>query len=180
MSSNKSNIKTTNWVISALFLALALVLPLLTGQMQELGNKLLPMHIPVLLCGFICGPVYGGIVGFVSPLLRFILFGMPPILPIGLSMSIELACYGVFSGLIYNHLPKKKSSIYISLILSMIIGRVVWGMSNLIIYGFENSEFGLQAFIAGAFLNSILGIIIQIVLIPLIVVRIEAIICSHT
>jgi thiamine transporter ThiT len=63
-------------VTASLFLALALVLPLLTGQLQQLGAKLLPMHIPVLLCGFICGWQYGLVVGFTAPLLRSAIFGM--------------------------------------------------------------------------------------------------------
>ena len=180
MSSNKLKNNTTNWVLSALFLALAIVLPLFTGQLQELGNKILPMHIPVLLCGFLCGPIFGTIVGFISPLLRFTLFGMPTIFPIGITMCFELATYGLVSGYLYNILPKRNSSIYISLITSMLIGRVIWGISNLIIYGVSNSAFGWQAFITGAFINAFIGIIIQILIIPLLVIKLETIFCSHT
>lgn len=107
-------------VLSALFLALALVLPSLTGQMKELGNMLLPMHLPVLLCGFICGPVWGLTVGYVAPLLRFLMFGMPVIMPVGIAMAFELCAYGALAGLLYTHLPKKLPYIYISLLGAML------------------------------------------------------------
>ncbi|MFQ6976237.1 MAG: ECF transporter S component [Oscillibacter sp.] len=63
---------------SALFLALAMVLPFLTGQIPEIGSMLCPMHLPALLCGFMCGWPWGLAVGFISPLLRS-MSGMPPI-----------------------------------------------------------------------------------------------------
>lgn len=172
MSSNKSNIKSTNWVLSSLFLALALVLPFLTGQFQELGNKLLPMHIPVLLCGFICGPIFGAIVGFISPLLRFALFGMPTIFPIGISMCFELATYGLVSGILYSK-HKDKQGIYFSLIISMLIGRMVWGITQVIIYGFGSTNFGFETFITVAFVQAIPGIIIQIIIIPIIIMALQ-------
>lgn len=160
-------------VLAALFLALALVLPFLTGQIPQIGAALCPMHIPVLLCGFFCGPLYGVVVGFIAPLLRFFLFGMPPFFPTGLSMSFELAAYGLSSALLYRHLPKKKPYIYVSLIGAMLIGRAVWGVVRVILLGFTNSEFGWAAFMSGAFLNAISGIIVQIVLIPILVIALE-------
>ena len=156
-----------------MFLALAMVLPFLTGQIPEIGRALSPMHIPVMLCGFFCGPWYGLAVGFISPLLRFALFGMPPILPKGLAMCFELATYGVSVGLLYRSLPKKKINVYVSLILAMILGRIVWGIASAIIYGFGGSEFGWAAFIAGGIVGSFPGIIVQIVLIPLLVIALE-------
>ena len=160
-------------VLAAMFLALALLLPLLTGQLTQTGNAFCPMHLPVLLCGFFCGPYLALTVGFSAPLLRFLLFGMPPVMPIGIAMAFELACYGFVSGLLYRLLPKKKVNIYISLISAMIVGRVVWGAVRAILYGLGKSEFGLAAFISGAVLNAIPGIIIQIVLIPIIVMVLE-------
>ena len=102
-------------VLSALFLALCLLLPFLTGQIAEIGNMLCPMHIPVLLCGFFCGPYYALLVGFIAPILRFMLFSMPAIYPNGLAMAFELATYGLACGMLYKLLPKKKYSIYIPL-----------------------------------------------------------------
>lgn len=155
---------------SAMFLAIALILPFLTGQIQQIGNALLPMHLPVLLCGFICGWPWGLLIGFIAPLLRFALFQMPPIFPIGTAMAFELAMYGFAAGLLYKKLPKKALYIYINLIVTMIAGRIVWGAVQFFIAGIRNTNFGLQAFWAGAVLNAIPGIICQIILIPVIVI----------
>ena len=155
--------------LSAMFLALALVLPFLTGQIQQIGNALCPMHLPVLLCGFFCGPGYAAVIGLAAPLLRFMLFGMPPPVPIGIPMCFELATYGFLAGLLYRVLPKKKTNIYVSLLCAMLAGRLVWGAARVILSGLGKSEFGWAAFMAGAFTNAIPGIILQIVLIPVLV-----------
>lgn len=160
-------------VLSAFFLALSLLLPFLTGQISQIGNMFCPMHFPVLLCGFFCGPWYGFVVGLLGPLLRFFIFGMPPLMPIGIPMCVELATYGLVSGLLYKYLPKKKSSIFVSLIAAMIAGRILWGIFKAILYGFGESEFGWSLFIAEAFTNAIPGIILQIVLIPIFVISLE-------
>ena len=76
--------------LAALFLALGLVLPFFTGQIPQIGSMLLPMHIPVFLCGLICGWQYGAAVGFVTPLLRSALFGMPPLFPTAAAMPLEI------------------------------------------------------------------------------------------
>ena len=170
MSSKKSLRRT---LLAAMFLALALVLPFLTGQIPQIGNALCPMHIPVLLCGFFCGPWYGLTVGFAAPLLRFWLFGMPPIMPIGIAMCFELAAYGLIAALLYKTLPKKEPFIYVSLIGAMLAGRVVWGIARVVLYGLGKSEFGWVAFMSGAFLNAIPGIIVQIVLIPVLVIVLQ-------
>ena len=156
-------------VLSAMLLALAIVLPFLTGQIREIGNMLCPMHLPVILCGFICGPVYGMAIGIIAPVLRFFLFGMPVIMPFGICMSAELATYGLVSGLLYKFLPKEKIYIYVSLIAAMLSGRVVWGLMRTMFYGLGKAEFGWKLFIAGGFSSAIPGIILQIVLIPIIV-----------
>lgn len=156
-------------VLSALFLALAFVMPFLTGQIPEIGSMLCPMHIPVLLCGFLCGWPWGLAVGFAAPLLRSLTLGMPPMFPTAVCMAFELAAYGAFSGLIYQLLPRKKISIYIALISAMILGRVVWGGAMYICMGMQGSAFGFPAFLAGAVTNAIPGIIVQIILIPIVV-----------
>lgn len=171
MSSKGSS--TKKLVFAALFLAIALVLPFLTGQIKEVGNALCPMHIPVLLCGFFCGPAYGLAVGLIAPLLRFFLFGMPQLIPTGLAMCFELATYGFTSGMLYKHLPRTKLNIYISLIGAMILGRIVWGIASAIIYGVSGSEFGWKIFITGSIIGAVPGIIIQIVLIPIIVMALQ-------
>lgn len=165
--------KIINTVLSALFLAIAFVLPFLTGQIQTIGNMLCPMHIPVILCGFICGAPWGALVGAVAPILRSLIMGMPVLFPNAVAMAFELAVYGLCAGLLYRVLPKKKIYIYVSLILSMISGRLVWGMVQFVFLGFSVTEFPFSAFLAGAFTNAVPGIILQLVLIPVLVMVIE-------
>ncbi|MGI6706221.1 MAG: ECF transporter S component [Clostridia bacterium] len=160
-------------VLAALFLALGLVLPFLTAQIPSVGSMLLPMHIPVLLCGFVCGWPYGLIIGFVTPLLRSALFGMPPIFPTAVAMAFELAAYGCATGLLYRLLPKKSVHIYTSLVLSMIVGRIVWGVASLFLYGIGGKPFTWEIFMAGAFINAIPGIVIQLILIPVVLLALK-------
>ncbi len=157
--------------LSALFLALGLVLPFLTMQIPEIGNMLLPMHIPVLLCGFVCGWQYGLVIGFITPLLRSAVFGMPFMIPNALGMAFELATYGLVAGILYYLLKYKKASTYISLIGAMLAGRVVWGVASYFIYNLLTEKaFTWSIFAGGAFLEAIPGIILQLVIIPPLVV----------
>ena len=158
---------------AALFLALALVLPFLTGQIPQIGSALSPMHIPVLLCGFLVGWPWGLAVGFIAPLLRSVIFGMPVMVPGAVAMAFELAVYGLVSGILYRLLPKKKWSIYVTLIVAMLAGRIVWGIARLILAGLSGQSFTWALFLAGAFTNAIPGIILHIVLIPIIVMVLE-------
>ena len=164
---------TLKLVYSAVCLALALVLPFLTGQIPQIGRMLSPMHIPVFLCGFLCGWQWGLLVGFVAPLLRSLLFGMPAFFPGACAMAFELATYGFLSGLLYRTLSRSKGNVYLVLILSMLGGRVVWGIARYIFAGLQGSTFPFSAFVAGAFTNAIPGIILHIVLIPIIIIALE-------
>lgn len=110
------NFTVKKLVIAAVCLALCMVLPFLTGQIPQIGQALSPMHIPVLLCGFLCSWPLAALVGFVAPLLRYVLFSMPPLFPTGVAMAFELATYGLISALLYRALPKKTVNIYVSLI----------------------------------------------------------------
>lgn len=165
--------RTLKLTYSALCLALALVLPLLTGQIPQIGQMLSPMHIPVLLCGFLCGWPWGLAVGFAAPLLRSAIFGMPAFYPMACSMAFELAAYGFLSGLLYKRFPKKAGYIYVTLLISMVGGRVVWGIARYIFAGIQGSSFTFSAFIAGAVTNAIPGIVLHIVLVPLIVLGLK-------
>lgn len=169
----KKQNQLTNLALAAMFLALAYVMPFLTGQIQQIGNMLCPMHIPVIICGFVCGGPWGLAVGFVAPLLRSLTLGMPPMYPTAFAMAFELAAYGLMSGILYRIFPKKKGYIYCSLIISMIIGRLVWGAVQFACTGLDASKFGLAAFWAGAVTNAIPGIILQIILIPIVVMLLE-------
>ena len=167
----RTNVKKMS--LAALFLAMALVLPFLTGQIPEVGSMLCPMHIPALLCGFFCGWPWGLMVGFVAPLLRSVTFAMPPMFPVAICMAFELAAYGAVSGALYQSLPKKKSSIYVALLVAMVLGRIVWGAAQFVCLGLSGSAFTMSAFWAGAVTSAIPGIIVQIVLIPLLVMALE-------
>jgi len=164
---------TKQVVLSGLFIAIALLLPFLTAQNPVLGRRLLPMHLPVLLCGFVCGWPYGLIVGLVSPVFRSLLFGMPPMFPTAVAMSFELAAYGCITGLLHRLLPKNNVNIFVSLISAMIGGRIVWGIVSVILYGLSKSTFTWQIFVTGAFIDAIPGIVLQIILIPIIVVALK-------
>ena len=154
-------------ILAAFFLALAYVMPFLTGQIPEIGAMLCPLHIPVLLCGFICGGPWGLVVGFIAPLLRSFILGMP------FCMAFELAAYGLVAGLMHKFLPKKKPFIYVSLLTAMIVGRLVWGSAMFICLGVTGGTFTFAAFMAGAFTNAIPGILVQIVLIPVLVMALD-------
>ena len=165
--------KLLKMILAALFLALAYVMPFLTGQIPEIGSMLCPMHIPVLLCGFICGPVWGGIVGLIAPLFRSLLTGgFPPMFPTAVCMAFELAAYGAAAGLMHQLLPRRKPYIYCSLIIAMIVGRLVWGAAMFLCVG-VGGGFTLAAFFAGAITNAIPGILLQIVLIPVLVMILD-------
>ncbi len=171
MSSKHKNLRQL--ILAAMFLTLALALPFLTGQIPQVGSALCPMHIPVLLCGFFCGPWYALAVGLVAPLLRFALFGMPPLMPTGIAMCFELATYGVVSGLLYKLLPGKKVFTYVTLIAAMLAGRIIWGIARVILAGLAQSEFAWTAFLSGAFVNAVPGIILHILLIPVLVIALK-------
>ena len=168
-----NSLQVRKMTYSALFLAIALVLPLLTAQIPEIGKSLCPMHIPVLLCGFLCGWPWGLAVGFIAPLLRSVIFGMPVMFPGAVAMAFELAVYGCVSGLLYKLLPKTKVNIYVTLIIAMIAGRVVWGIVRLILAGLSGNAFTWAMFISGAITMAIPGMILHIVLIPILVMVLE-------
>ena len=168
-----TSIQVRRLTYAALYLAIAMVLPFVTGQIPEIGSMLCPMHIPALLCGFICGWPWGLAVGFISPLLRSVLFGMPAMFPSAVAMAFELAVYGGTAGLLYRILPRKKGVTYAVLILSMIAGRIVWGAARVILAGLSGSSFSWAMFIAGAVTNAIPGIIMQLILIPVLVIAMD-------
>lgn len=171
---NKNTQTVRQLVLAALFLALAFVLPLLTGQVPKVGNMLCPMHFPVLLCGFVLGGPWGLAVGFAAPLLRSVLFGMPPLFPTAIAMCFELMTYGFVAGFLYSRSRWQcVIALYRSMIASMVAGRLVWGVAQIVLLGLSGSAFTLQAFMAGALLNAIPGIVLQLLLIPAIMVALN-------
>lgn len=164
---------TKKIVLAGLLLALALLLPFLTGQIPQIGSKLSPMHIPVLIAGFVCGWPYAVLIGAVAPSLRYLLFSMPPIFPVGLAMSFELAAYGFIAGMLYKKLKKTNINVYITLICAMLGGRIVWGTAMFIISRLSMVKFSLKIFLTGAFINAVPGIILHIILIPIIIIALK-------
>ena len=159
---------TKQMIITALCIAMGLILPMAFHSIPNAGKIFLPMHIPVLICGLACGWQYGLICGILTPFLSSILTGMPPIayLP---SMLCELAVYGLVSGILIHliHTKKQYLDLYISLIIAMIAGRITMGMLNALIFQAGNYKFNL--WITGAFVTALPGIIIQLLIIPTII-----------
>ena len=160
--------------VTAMLFAVGIVLPFMIGQIPAIGKMLLPMHIPVLLCGFIVGWQYGAVIGFLLPIVRGILFGMPPLYPNAIAMAFEMVTYGFVSGFLYSHAKWQCTKmLYVSLIAAMLAGRVVWAFAEVVLLGIGGNMFTWNMFVAGAVLNAIPGIIVQLVLIPLIMVALK-------
>ena len=164
---NRSSVRRLT--LSAMLVAVGLLLPFLTAQIQSIGNMLSPMHLPVFIAGLTCGPAWGFAVGAVLPLLRSTLFGMPPLMPTAAAMTCELAAYGYFSGLLRKHLPKTMPMLYVALCASMLLGRLVWGIASLFFYGFVSNMFTWKIFVTNGFVKAVPGIILQFAIIPPIV-----------
>lgn len=169
----RSSLSVRKLTLSAMLVAVGLLLPFVTGQIQVIGNMLSPMHLPVFIGGLLCGPAWGFAIGAVLPILRSALFGMPPLMPTAAVMTFELAAYGLFSGLLRKALPKTLAMLYASLCASMVLGRIVWGFASLFLYGFVDRTFTWQLFVTNGFVNAIPGIILQLVVIPPIVHALE-------
>lgn len=164
---------TRSLVLAALFLALAFVLPMITGHVPQVGNMLCPMHFPILLCGFVLGGPWGLAVGFIAPLVRSVLFGMPPMFPIAIAMAFELAAYGLVSGVLWHKVKHTVPMMYASLVTAMVAGRLVWGAVRFVLAGLTGSSFPFSAFLSGALLTAVPGIVAQLVLIPLILIALQ-------
>ena len=169
----KTHSPARDLVLAALFLALAFVLPMITGHVPQIGNMLCPMHFPVLLAGFVLGGPWGLALGFLAPLLRSVLFGMPPLYPIAIAMAFELAAYGLVSGVLWRKVKHTVPMMYASLITAMVAGRLVWGAVRFVLAGLTGSSFPFSAFLSGAVLTAVPGIVAQLILIPLIVAALQ-------
>ncbi|MBR5295968.1 MAG: ECF transporter S component [Clostridia bacterium] len=168
--SRSKTVEIRSIVYAAVCLAMCMVLPLLTGNIPEIGQQFAPMHFPVFLCGFIAGPFWGAVVGFVAPFLRYFIFSVPVIYPQGVRMAAELLVYGMAAGLFYRYLPKKPIGIYVSLLCAQFFGRLAWGAAQYLISVFDKSnEFYLEMVVAQTITSSLYGILIQLLLIPPIV-----------
>ncbi len=159
---------TQKLIYTGICIAIGLILPQITKMVpvNNIGSIISPMHIPVLLSGFLCGIPYAAFCGFILPLLAFALTGMPPIYPVGLAMIFELATYGGVAAALYKI---TKGKIYPSLIGAMLCGRVVMGVAYAIIFGIAGIPYGMATFVSAAFVTALPGIIIQLIVVPAIV-----------
>lgn len=164
---------TQKLTVSGLLLGVALLLPFLTGSVPQLGRMLSPMHLPVLLCGFLCGWPWGLCVGLIAPLLRSVLFGMPPLFPVAVAMACELAAYGFVTGLLYPRLGRRPAGLYGSLILAMLGGRIVWGIVTYVLLGMSGSTLTVEMFLTATVVGTLPGIALQLILVPMIVWLVE-------
>lgn len=156
-----------NMTMAAVCVALCVVLPIAFHSIPDAGSVFLPMHIPVLICGMICGWPYGFICGLMGPLISSALTGMPPIafLP---GMMVECAAYGMVSGLMlkYVHTKSTYADLYIALITAMIAGRVISGIAKALIF---TPGLAMSAWITASFVTALPGILIQLVFLPSVV-----------
>jgi len=153
-----------------LFIALGILLPIAFHMIGQ-GKVFLPMHLPVLLAGFTCGPGVGAVVGAVTPVLSSALTGMPPMMPMAPMMTLELATYGAVTGLLYR---RARLGIYPSLIVAMIAGRLVYGCCGAVllpVLGLEGIS-PLYPLTAGV-LSSLPGIVIQLAFVPAVVYLVQ-------
>ena len=159
--------------ICAMLIAVGMLLPFLTGQIQHIGNMLCPMHLPVFICGMICGPWWGLVCGAVLPVLRSMVFGMPVLMPAAFAMAFELAAYGFVSGYLRRRLPRTLFMLFVSLLCAMLLGRIIWGVASIPLYGVAGKSFSWQLFMANGFVNAIPGMILQLIAVPAIVTALE-------
>lgn len=168
----KNNLK--NLTLTAMFLAIGLLLPFLTGQIPQIGSMLLPMHIPVFLCALICGWPYALPMAFVLPLMRSLIFGMPPLFPTAVSMAFELGTYAFVAGFLYAHSRWQcVRALFRCILIAMVAGRAVWGAVQAVLLGLSGNAFTFSAFLSGSLLNAIPGIVIQLILIPSVMLALD-------
>lgn len=155
-------------IITAVCIALCVVLPQAFHAIPNAGSIYCPMHITVLLCGLICGWQYGLLCGIAGPLVSALITGMPPaaVLP---GMLVECAAYGALTGLMMQlvHTKKVYPDLYISLLVAMLGGRIISGIAKALI--FSAGSYSMTAWVTGSFVTSLPGIIVHLVLIPSIV-----------
>ena len=166
-----SNIKRI--VICAMCIALCYVLPVAFHSIG-LGSALSPMHIPVLLCGMVCGGGYGALCGILGPVLSSLLSGMPPMTML-VRMIPELCAYGLCCGIMMRYVRTGSTfaDLYISLAAAMIAGRIVGGIATAVFYMATSGVYSIALWAGGYFVEAIPGIIAHLVLVPLLVLTLE-------
>lgn len=162
-----------NLTISAMLLALAMFLPFLTGQIPQFGRMLSPLHIPAMLAGFILPLPWAVPLAFIIPIVRSLIFSMPSMVPMAVTMAFELATYALVIGLIYKRPAKSYFSILIALIPAMVIGRIVYALVFFIVMSLTAGTFNLSVVITGLTVEGLPGVIVQLLIVPPIVLAVE-------
>ena len=165
----KTAIPVRQLTYSAICLAMAFVLPFVTGNIPEVGNMLCPMHLPVLLCGFLCGWQWGLVVGFAAPIMRSLILMRPPLYPTAIAMAFELAVYGLLAGLLYQLLCGVRGRTYVALLGAMLGGRIVGGLVQLTLLSINGEGYTAAIFFTEYFVKAWPGILLQLILIPVVV-----------
>lgn len=166
----RKNANLQQLIRASVLIAIGVILPQIFHGVKDAGSVFLPMHIPVLIGGFILNPLYAALVGIITPVMSHLLTGMPPF-PFVYVMILELAAYGILISLIYN---KGKRNIYVALISSMLLGRAVNIAGNyIILHLFMNKPFNIKMVITGLFVKGLPGIAIQLALVPVIVLALK-------
>ena len=163
---NLSSIKRLT--LTALCIALCVVVPMAFHVIPNAGAVMLPMHIPVLLCGLVCGWQYGLLCGLVGPLVSSILTGMPPaaVLP---GMMVECGMYGCVGGLLMERIRTGSlyADLYICLPAAMLAGRVISGVVKALIL---TPGLSFTAWVTASFVTAFPGIMIQLIFLPTLIV----------
>lgn len=167
----RNSFSIKNILLSLLFLALAIFLPGLAARVPGLASVLLVMHIPVYLCGFVCGAPLGFAIGMVAPVLASVILGSPALFPEGVAMMFELAFYGLLAGAFYDTFRRSMGShrvgaSYLALLVAMLGGRIAWGLAMLVIALCTPVTFSWNEFIYGAFTGEVAAIVLHVVIVP--------------
>ncbi|MCL2047262.1 MAG: ECF transporter S component [Defluviitaleaceae bacterium] len=163
---------TKNMVLTALFIALSVLLPIGFHAIQMAGFVFLPMHIPVLLAGLACGWKFGLVTGLIAPLVSASFTGMPSWANVP-PMMLELGVYGLASGLALEYIRTKRASfdLYIALVVAMLAGRIVAGIAQFVY--FSGGDYSVGAWVAAYFVTGLPGLVIQFMFVPSVVMALE-------
>ncbi len=163
-------ITTKKLVLMAIFVALGIILPIVFHIFgSSIAQILSPMHIPVFIAGALMGPIAGLIVGMMTPVLSSLFTGMPPVIPMLPIMFVELAIYGYLMGYLYK---VKNVNIYLSLIITMLLGRISTGIVvYILVHGFNIGRLPKNPliFVQGTIISGMPGIILHLALVPLLI-----------
>lgn len=171
----QKNSKTYTLTVTAVLIAVGLVLPFVTGQIPAIAKIISPMHIPAYICGLTCGVIPGIAMGVITPLLRCVLFGMPA-LPSAIPMCFELSVYAAICGFAYPRLRAVGSHLWAMLgamAAAMVLGRIVGGAAKALVMGVTGNGYSFGIFFTAYFVNSAPGALIHLVLVPAVVAALE-------